>query len=122
MKGSSSGGVDPETNIIVESAFEKGFSREGCKHAWEKVSAAPLTRECLTNKKVRRSLGDGSTDYQQLILNIQDANDVATHALTAGGYNGSALKRTIVEIPTIEQITEEHSQERYEVLAKAVPI
>ena len=107
------GGVDPETNIIVESACEQGFSREACKHAWEKVGAAPLTRECLTNKKVRRSIGDGSADYQQLLLNIQDTNDVATHALTAGGYNGNVvLKRTIVEIPTIQQITEEHSQER----------
>lgn len=81
------GGVDPETNIIVKSAFQKGFLREGCRHAWEKVGAVPLTRVCLLNKKVRRSLGDGSDDYQQLILNNQDANNVVTHALTAGGYN-----------------------------------
>ena len=113
------GGVDPETNVIVKSAFDQGFSREGCKHAWEKVGAAPLTRACLNNKKVQKSLGDGSVDYQQLLLNVQDANDVATHALTAGGMNGNALKRTIIEIPTTQQITEEHSQERYEILAKA---
>ena len=113
------GGVDPETNVIVKSAFDQGFSREGCKHAWEKVGAAPLTRACLNNKKVRKSFGDGSVDYQQLLLNVQDANDVATHALTAGGMNGNALKRTIIEIPTTQQITEEHSQERYEILAKA---
>ena len=113
------GGVDPKTNIIVKSAFDEGFSREACKNSWAKVGAAPLTRECLTNKKVRQSLGDGSADYQQLLLNIQDANDVATHALTAGGMNGNALRRTIVEIPTFQQITEEHSQERYDILAKA---
>ena len=39
--------------------------------------------------------------------------------MTAGGYNGNALKRTMNKIPTVQQITEEHSQERYEVLAKA---
>lgn len=113
------GGVDPETNVVVASAFENGFSREACRHAWEKVGAAPLTKSCLTNKKVRKSLGDGNADYQRLLLNIQDANDVATHALTAGGYNGDALKRKIIEIPMTEQITEEHSKERYEILAKA---
>lgn len=47
-------GVDPETNIIVKSAFEEGFSREACKHAWEKVGVVRLTKECLTNKKVQR--------------------------------------------------------------------
>ena len=62
------GGVDPVTNIIVESAFEQGFSREGCRHAWEKVSAAPLTRACLTNKKVRRLLGDGSDDFKTQMM------------------------------------------------------
>ena len=113
------GGVDPETSIVVKSAFEEGFSRDGCRNAWEKVGAAPLTRYCLNDKKVRKSIGDGTADFQQLLLNIQDANDMATHALTNGGYNGAALKRTIVEIPTLEKITEENSKERYDVLKKA---
>jgi hypothetical protein len=59
------GGVDPETNIVVESAFEEGFSRDGCRRAWELVGVAPLTRSCLNDKKVRKSIGDGTTDYQQ---------------------------------------------------------
>ena len=38
------GGTDPETNLLVtESAFNQGFSRAACRHAWEKVGAAPLT-------------------------------------------------------------------------------
>jgi len=114
------GGIDQETNVVVQSAFEKGFSREGCRNAWGKVGAAPLTRFCLTNKKVRKSLGDGSDNYQQMLLNIQDANDVATHALISAGYNGKALRRAIVAIPTSEeQITEEHSEARLQLLAKA---
>lgn len=107
------GGIDQETNVVVQSAFEKEFLREGCRNAWGKVGAAPLTRFCLTNKKVRKSLGDGSDNYQQMLLNIQDANDVATHALISAGYNGNALRRAIVAIPTSEeQITEEHSEAR----------
>ena len=114
------GGVDPETNIVIESAFEEGFSRDGCRRAWELVGLAPLTRSCLNNKKVRKSIGDGTADYQQLLLNIQDANDMATHALTAGGYDSNALKRTIVEIPSMQtSITEEDSKEHYEVLVKS---
>jgi hypothetical protein len=89
------GGVDSETNTIVKSAFKAGFSLDACRNAWAKVGAAPLTRSCLTNQKVRRSISDGGDDFQQLLLNIQDANDVATHTLTNGGYNGNALKGNV---------------------------
>ena len=108
-----------ECSTVVPSAFEAGFSRENCRRAWAKVGAAPLTRFCLTNSKVRRSLGDGSNDYQELLKNIQDANDISTHALSSGGYNGNVLKRELVAIPAAEPITEEHSQERLQLLAKA---
>ena len=113
------GGVDQEMDVTIESAFEQGFSRVNCRRAWEKVGAAPLTRFCLSNKKVRRSLGDGSEDFQRLLLNIQDANDIDTHALKAGGYNGDTLNVTINEIPTTERITEEHSEERHASITKA---
>ena len=113
------GGVDPETNFVVKSAFECGFSRENCRNAWGKVGAAPLTRACMLNKKVRRSLGDGSDEYQQMLLNIQTANDVSTNALNTGGYNGNVMRREILAIPTTEQITEEHSAERLQLLAKS---
>lgn len=113
------GGTDPETNLVVKSAFECGFSRENCRNAWEKVGAAPLTRACMLNNKVRRSLGDGSDDYQQMLLNIQTANDVSTNALSTGGYNGNVMRREILAIPTTEQITEEHSAERLQLLMKS---
>ena len=45
---------------------------------------------------------------------------MATHALTAGGYDGNALKRMIVEIPSMQtSITEEDSKGHYEVLVKS---
>ncbi len=65
------GGVDPEMNLVVKSAFEAGFSKDACiTNAWEKVSAAPLMRTCLENKKVLKSLGDVNESYQVLLHNI----------------------------------------------------
>jgi co-chaperonin GroES (HSP10) len=74
------GGTDPETNFVVEnSAFQQAaFSREACLAVWEKVGAAPLTRKCLGDKLVRKSIGDGVDEYEQLITLIQEANNLAT--------------------------------------------
>jgi hypothetical protein len=55
------GGTDPETKLELSvSAFHIGFTEKACKHVWEKVGAAPLTRAYLNDKRVRRSIGDGS--------------------------------------------------------------
>ncbi len=113
------GGVDPETGLVVESAFQAGFSRDSCQDAWDKVGAAPFTRECLQNKKVCTSLGDGSKAYQALLLNIQQSNDIAVHTLTSSGYKGEVLQATICEYPKTEFITEEHGADRLELSAKA---
>ena len=80
------GGTDIETGLIVQSAFDAGFSRDACRNAWDKVDAAPLTRAALENKKVQKSLGDGSTEYQAQLQEIQQANDIAIHSLTTDGY------------------------------------
>lgn len=57
-----------------------------------------------------------------MLLNIQDANNISTHSLNTGGYNGNVLKVTLLEIPTSQQhecITEEYSEERRELVSKA---
>ncbi len=54
-----------------------------------------------------------------MLLNIQTANDVSTNALSTGGYNGNVMRREILAIPTTEQITEEHSAERLQLLMKS---
>ncbi len=43
------------------------------------------------------------------------------HAFTSAGYNSDALKKTIMEIPSLERqtITGEHTQEHYDILAKS---
>ena len=114
------GGRDPETNFLLEeSAFQEGFSREACRSAWEKDGAAPLTKACLNNPKVRKSIGDGDDDYQHLVGLIQQANDIATCTLTECGFNGSFLTGKIVPIVRPKIITEEHLLDHRMLLAKA---
>jgi len=78
----------------------------------------PLTRRSLSDPKVSKSLGDGDDNFDEYLLSIQAANDLATHALTEGGYNGSLLKVKIVPQETVK-LTEPHSKERIEELTKA---
>ncbi len=113
------GGVDPETNLVVKSAFEAGFSRDACINAWEMVGVAPLTRAWLENKKVLKSLEDGNESYQALLHNIQMLNDISTHTLISAGYKGAALVATIKEYPKANEITEEHGKDRLDLLARA---
>lgn len=115
------GGTDPATGFTLEKgAFEVGFSRAVCLSAWEKVGAAPLTRKCLDDPQVRKTLGEGSEEYNKLLISIQLSNDIATEALTQVGYNGHLLKATIVPVEKDNiPLTEPHSRERLELLSKA---
>ena len=111
------GGTDPITNFTLdraESAFQVGFSREACRAAWASVGAVPLTRGCLSNPQVRKSIGDGGDDdeFEQLLRMIQEANDLSTHTLTQAGFNGCALKGEIKATRRHEIITEENTEER----------
>ena len=93
------GGVDPETNFeLKESAFQEGVLREAWHSAWGKVGAALLTKACLNDKKVCKSIGSGDAEYDHLLTLIQEANDLATHTLTECGYNGSALKGKVLVV------------------------
>lgn len=114
------GGTDPVTGCELEkSAFQEGFSREECKRAWEKVGAAPLTRKCLEDDKVLKSVGDGDDAFNQLLLSIQDANDLSTHALTEAGFGGEFLKVAMVKVNGPKIITEKHTVERQRAMSKA---
>jgi hypothetical protein len=101
------------------SAFHIGFSEEACKHAWEKVGAAPLTRACLNNKRVRKSIGDGSEEEQVMYHLIQEANNIATFTLTMCVCDGTVLAQQIKPHKEMKQLTEEHSLERQLLLKNA---
>ena len=84
------GGVDEDTKVELPSAFEIGFSRKRCIDSWAKIGAAPLTRKCLNEPQVRKSI-DIDDDYAVLVNSVQEANDYSVYALTKAGYDGSAL-------------------------------
>jgi len=116
------GGEDPDTKLVLPSAFEIGFGRSECLSAWAKIGAAPLTRNCLKDPKVSRAMGEGDDEYGVLLRSIQEANEYSVYALVEGGYNGSALQALLKAVPeayTMTGITERHSKERIELLAKA---
>ncbi len=105
------GGTDPETNFVVENlAFQTAFSREACCSVWEKVGAAPLTRKCLGNKLVRKSIGDD--EYEQLMTLIQEGNNLVMDMLVGWGYDAMDLKDVIVPILNQKLVMEEHTVEQ----------
>jgi hypothetical protein len=113
------GGEDPETGCVVESAFQAGFNHTQNLRAWAKVGAVPLTRACLQNSKVRRSIGDGTDEQQATALLIQEHNKLACAALTMAGYNGDVMKLTLKPAASTRVVTVAHSQDRVELLSQA---
>jgi hypothetical protein len=113
------GGTDPISLFVVESAFEFGFSREKNLNAWSTCGAAPLTRCCLENhSQVRREMGDDNDATNQMMQEIQTANDISTHFLTAHGYNGDVLKAMVKKVKRVA-VTAKHSEERINMIAEA---
>ena len=99
------GGCDPETGLIVASAFEKGFSKAQNIRAWEQVGAVPLSRKCLQSPKVRRSIGDSNDDQQVLVHLIVEHNVIACNALTMEGYNNDMAKITLKPVEHTRCVT-----------------
>jgi len=113
------GGEDPETGLIVGSAFLKGFSTLHNIKAWEKVGAVPLSRKCLQSPKVRRSIGDGDDDQQALVGLIVEHNVITCNALSLEGYNGDVMKITLKPVERPSVLTVPHLQEQIELLSRA---
>ena len=113
------GGEDPETGCVVGSAFQEGFNIPQNLNAWAKVGAVPLTRACLQNPKVRRSIGDGTDEQQAMALLIQEHNAMACAALSLAGYNGDIFKLELKPAASTSVVTVAHSQDRIELLSQA---
>ncbi len=113
------GREDPETGLIVRSAFQRGFSRALNIKAWEKVGAVPLSCKCLSSPKVRRSIGNGNDNQQVLVHLIFEHNTIPCYALLLEGYNGDVIRVTLKPIERTTVITVAHSQEHIELLSQA---
>ena len=116
------GGIDVDTGLEIPSAFELGFSRQRCLDSWAKIGAVPLTRKCLNEPQVRKSM-NLNKDYAELVNSVQEANEYAVYALTESGYDGSKLQ-ALVAVRSADTrmaggITERMSRGRIELLARA---
>ena len=60
--------IDDETKKLdPKNAFQEIFLRNSCLKAWAKIGAAPLTRACLSNTQVCRTIGDAE-DKTNLVM------------------------------------------------------
>ena len=74
--------MDPETGVLVgKNAFQEGFSKFQCLKAWAKFGAALMTRACLYDKKVRRTIGDADDETNLVMQELDNANAAATFTL-----------------------------------------
>jgi hypothetical protein len=87
--------------------------------AWAKVGAVPLTRACLQNSKVQRSIGHGTVNQQATALLNQEHNHMACAALTMARYNGDMMKLTLQPAASTRVVTIAHSQDWIELLHQA---
>jgi hypothetical protein len=119
------GGTDKETGFHVKvSAFQQGFNRRTCTSAWEKVGAVTrdgITRACLNDPQVMVNIGDGLDEVDCRNHAIQEANDLAVHALNSARYNGDFLKATLKKRDEMAEkvITKPNSMARVKALAEA---
>ena len=79
------GGIDTETSCNIEvSAFEQAFSKSKYVLAFERIGAATkdgVTRACLQDMQVMRSIGDGDGESDMLQHAVQTANNTAVYHL-----------------------------------------
>ena len=115
------GGTNPRTGYKVEeSASEIGFSQQACFNSWAKIGTCPLTINYLNNTKVRHEIGDKEDDINYLMIQVQEANDLATHILTKYGYWGELMKLTARKAKDQDNISKLNSKKRIEALIEAI--
>jgi hypothetical protein len=122
---------DGSVEVELENAFERSFSTEKVRHAWEVVGAVPLTRACLNDSKVRHEIfiaqdGTVSSEGDPLSVlydDLQQANNMVVTQLFELGYNKADLFAAKVvrrqEAVVAARVTEDYSQEQIEALAAA---
>ena len=116
------GGTDRDTKEQYRNAFAESFSKEKCIHSWQKVGAAPLTRACLRDSKVRHDGGLKDTEDPMFVSlqAMQAKNNFCVQVLNMKGYNGNRIRATLKEQAGVQpKLTVPNSQERIKALVKA---
>ena len=73
----------------------------------------------LKYPKLQPEIGDKQDEINDLMIQVQEANDLATHILTEYGYWGELLKLIAKQEKELEKIKNLNSKERVEALANA---
>jgi hypothetical protein len=76
----------------LENALESTFDNASNMHSWSEVGIVPITKKCLTNKKVCHDGTDKDNPNFDIYQDIQSQNDFSTAQLSVMGYKGDALK------------------------------
>ena len=112
------GGVDPETGVLSrKNAFQEGFLKVQCLKDGAKIGAETMTRACMYDKQVRRTIGDADNETNLVIRELNDANTVATFNLLIRSYIGDLISAQCTEETRVQPITKDHSLERLQLLA-----
>jgi len=83
--------------VELEESFERSFSIDRMLLGFGKVGCAPLTRNCLSNPKVREELptgGDGDeneTDVQRQLRLLEEQLQACVLYLSLNGYGKAEL-------------------------------
>ena len=72
--------------------------------------------KCLSDKQVRRTIGDADDETNLVIWELNDANDAATFTLSIRQYRGDLLSARCIEETLVRSITEAHSLKPLELL------
>ena len=121
------GGKCDQTNVDLRDSFSEAFSIENNLQAWSLCGAAPLTRQPLKTKDVRREIPVGiaatlvNEDDEEVswLRSIEVLNHFHCDYLTANGFDGSQLKRDAPKRTTFVAVTEPQSDERIQAIKKA---
>ncbi len=78
------GGICPDSRVTLE-------------NVWSEVSIVPLTKICLTNKKLCHDATDKDYPNFDVFQDIQSQNSFSTPQLNVMGCKGDALKSQFME-------------------------
>ena len=88
--------------------FNAHFTKEKILWSWRKVGFVPFTRSCLTNKRVRKELGQRNKD--KALEDLQFKYDVLVDSLESIGHNPGIFEATIPMAVHVERAETETAQ------------
>ncbi len=89
--------------------FNAHFTKEKILSSWKNVGFVPLTRSCLSNKRVRRELGQHTQDTA--LEDLQFRYDVLVDSIESDGFNPGIFDATIPMAVHVERAATRAAQE-----------